>query len=73
MNRKLVDSTSQYPVARPCVAQVFIEPVQVWFHCPCCHSALEGFFSDPRGQNDVVCDDCGGTFDIPAGARIVIA
>jgi hypothetical protein len=49
-----------------------VEPLQVWFHCPRCQVALSGFLADPRGLRDVVCQDCGEAFDVPAGANIII-
>jgi hypothetical protein len=58
--------------SRLCVSRVYVEAVQVWFHCPVCDTALEGFLTDPRAQRDVVCNDCGATFDIPARAELVI-
>ncbi|WP_293397467.1 hypothetical protein [Nevskia sp.] len=66
---KPVRSPQQAP-ARLCVMRVQVEPARVWFHCPCCEAALEGFYCDPRGQMDVVCDDCGECFDIPLSAGL---
>ena len=58
--------------ARLSVLKIQVEPAQVWFHCPRCDVALEGFDSDPRGQTGIVCDECGAEFDIPPGAAIVL-
>ncbi len=58
--------------ARLCVMQVKVEAVQVWFHCPRCEAALEGYLSDPRGCVDITCETCGEEFDIPAAASLVI-
>lgn len=58
--------------ARLCVMHVRVEPAQVWFDCPRCGVELEGYYSDPRGQTDVSCDDCGTVFDIPSSASLVI-
>ncbi|GAC1623281.1 MAG: hypothetical protein NVS9B10_08140 [Nevskia sp.] len=58
--------------ARLAVMRVFVEPSQVWFDCPACKAPLEGYLSDPRGKSEIVCEDCGAEFDIPAGAGIVI-
>ncbi|WP_439641860.1 hypothetical protein [Nevskia sp.] len=52
--------------------QVKVEAVQVWFHCPRCEAALEGYLSDPRGCVDITCETCGEEFDIPAAASLVI-
>lgn len=65
------------PVSEPTpsrlsVAAVYVEALQVWFHCPYCDAALEGYLSDPRGLRDVHCADCGGQFDVPARASLVI-
>ena len=59
--------------ARLSVMRVHVEPAQVWFHCPRCDEALEGYYMDPRGQRDVTCDTCGEQFDVPASAHVVIA
>ncbi len=58
--------------ARLCVMHVRVEPAQVWFDCPRCGVGLEGYYSDPRGQHDIACDDCGAIFDIPSSASLVI-
>ena len=58
--------------ARLCVLQVHVAPAQVWFHCPRCDEALEGFFCDPRGTAEVVCDACGTEFDIPHHASLIL-
>lgn len=60
----------QQASARLWVMQVQVEPARVWLHCPRCEAALEGFCCDPRGQFDVVCDDCGECFDIPRNAEL---
>lgn len=60
------------PAARLSASCVLVEPAQVWFHCPRCQTALAGFLSDPRGLRDVVCQDCGEEFDVPANANIII-
>jgi hypothetical protein len=54
------------------VAQVYVEPVQLWLRCPHCQVLLDGFQHDPRGLQDVTCEDCGGSFDIPRRAHLVI-
>ncbi|MDB5987903.1 MAG: hypothetical protein JWR16_2956 [Nevskia sp.] len=54
------------------VMRVHVQAVQVWFLCPGCNVALEGFLSDPRGINEITCQDCGTEFDIPNAADIVI-
>jgi hypothetical protein len=54
------------------VSTVYVEPVQVWFPCPACGQALEGYLGDPRGVHDIDCENCGATFDIPARAALVI-
>ena len=59
--------------ARLSVLRVLVEPAQVWFHCPRCDAALEGFHCDPRGSRDICCELCGEEFDIPAAAQLVIA
>lgn len=58
---------------RVAVATVYVEAVQVWFNCPHCELALGGFLLDPRGQQGITCEDCGGLFDIPRRAAVVIA
>lgn len=58
--------------SRLCVMHVRVEPAQVWFDCPRCGVGLEGYYSDPRGQHDIACDDCGAIFDIPSSASLVI-
>ncbi|TDU31916.1 hypothetical protein DFR24_1300 [Panacagrimonas perspica] len=58
--------------SRLCVMHVRVEPAQVWFDCPRCGVELEGYYSDPRGQTDVACEDCGTVFDIPSSASLVI-
>ena len=58
--------------ARLSVTSVMVEPVQVWFYCPRCQTALTGFFSDPRGQSNIECQACGEEFDISAKANLVI-
>lgn len=58
--------------ARLSVACVMVEPMQIWFHCPRCGTALTGFYCDPRGQTDIVCQECGEEFDISAKANLVI-
>lgn len=60
------------PRARIAVAAIYVEALQVWFVCPHCQIALEGYLGDPRGQPDVVCEACGGTFDLPRTAAVVI-
>ena len=60
------------PSARLSVSCILVEPLQVWFHCPRCDTALSGFFSDPRGQNNIECQACGEEFDISARANLVI-
>lgn len=59
--------------ARLAVMRVLIQPAQVWFHCPRCDAALEGYDCDPRGSRDISCELCGEEFDIPAAAQLVIA
>lgn len=58
--------------SRLAVAAVYVEALQVWFRCPYCEAVIEGYLSDPRGQRDVSCEDCGGSFDVPARASLVI-
>jgi transcription elongation factor Elf1 len=58
--------------ARLSVSCILVEPMQIWFHCPRCQTALTGFFSDPRGQSNVVCQACGEEFDISAKANLII-
>lgn len=58
--------------ARLCVMNVRVEPAQVSFDCPRCGVALEGYYCDPRGQQDVCCEDCGTEFDIPSNANLII-
>ena len=60
------------PLARLCVMNVRVEPAQVSFDCPRCGVALEGYYSDPRGQQDVCCEECGSEFDIPSNAALII-
>jgi transcription elongation factor Elf1 len=58
--------------ARLTVSAVYVQALQVWFRCPYCEAALEGYLSDPRGLCDIVCEDCGGQFDVAARAALVI-
>jgi len=57
---------------RPRVAQIHVRPDEVWFHCPGCGAALDGYLMDPRGTEDVICEECGTEFDIPPDAGVVI-
>jgi len=72
MNAKARIIDAPAAAARLSVSCVLVEPMQVWFHCPRCQIALSGFLADPRGLRDVVCQDCGEEFDVPASANIVI-
>jgi len=76
MTARPIDSEESRPTpdatSRLCVMQIRIEPAQVWFDCPRCGVELEGYYSDPRGQTDVACEDCGAVFDIPSSASLVI-
>ena len=40
--------------------------------CPNCHTALDGWVSDPRGAEDVECEDCGIKFSIPEDCPVVL-
>ncbi len=72
-----VDTQAQQDAARPAsrlkVMHVQVQALQVWFHCPSCNAALEGYLSDPRGCSDITCDACGSEFDIPKAAELVIS
>ncbi|SEP87613.1 hypothetical protein SAMN04488038_10270 [Solimonas aquatica] len=52
------------------VMQIQVEAVMVWFRCPHCDAELGGHPCDPRGQQDLSCSQCGGSFDIPPQAEL---
>jgi hypothetical protein len=40
--------------------------------CPVCEAELEGFASDPRGKNEIECEQCDTKFEIPCDARVIL-
>lgn len=69
---RLLASVAESDAARVCVSTIYVEAMQVWYACPYCGVTLGGYVADPRSARDVSCEDCGGRFDIPARAALVI-
>lgn len=40
--------------------------------CPFCEGENTGFVMDPRGAENIVCEQCEEKFDIPGDARVVM-
>lgn len=66
------DTEARVGQPRPRVTEIHVVPQQVWFACPGCGAQLEGYYSDPRGTEEVCCEECGLDFDIPADAAVLI-
>jgi hypothetical protein len=40
--------------------------------CPYCHTTIDGWLGDPRGADDVECEDCQQKFNIPSNCEVVL-
>jgi hypothetical protein len=40
--------------------------------CPHCGAAITGWLCDPRGVENVECDECEKTFDVPSDTEVIL-
>lgn len=52
--------------------KIEISSFAITIECPYCNKSLNGWIGDPRGAEDVECEDCGQKFNVPKDCEIVL-